>query len=90
MRGKGKTKGEGGQRWKGVLERVLEGVPALEGSAGRVRWKGVPALEAVPVGVPAKGSSAERGSSKGFQQGFQRSHLSRLSQKPWKRRLPHL
>ena len=35
MRGKGKTRG--GLCWKGVLEGVLEGVPALEGFAGRVR-----------------------------------------------------
>ena len=35
MRGKGKT--GGGGCWKGVLEGVLEGVPAPEGFARRVR-----------------------------------------------------
>ena len=90
MREKGKQGGGGGSAGRGLLEGVLEVVLALEGSAGRVRWKEVLALVRVPAGVLTKGSSAERGSSKGFQQVFQRSHLSRLSQKPWKRQLPHL
>ena len=57
--GRGARRGSNAGRvcWKGAGE-VLEGVSALKGSAGRVRWKGVPALEGVLArfqpGVPAQ------------------------------------
>ena len=38
--------------WKGA-KKVLEGVPALEGSAGRVRWKGFQRWKGGSSGVPA-------------------------------------
>ena len=50
---------------------MLEGVPALEGSAGRVRWKGFQRWKGVSSTVPASGSSAERGCSRGSGRGFQ-------------------
>ena len=67
MREQGET--EGGVP---VLEGVLEGVLALEGCERRGFYQGVPALEGVPARVVAEGSSAERGSSQGFQREFHR------------------
>ena len=51
--------------WKGA-RKVKEGVPALEGSAARARWKGVPALE----GGFQQSSSHGLHRIKGFKQGF--------------------
>ena len=59
-------------RWKGRSEgarKVLEGVPTLEGSARRVRWKGFLRWKGRSSRVPARGSSAERDSSKGSSRG---------------------
>ena len=56
---------------------MLEGVPTLEGSARRVRWKGFLRWKERSSRVPARGSSAERDSSRGSTRGSGKYRITR-------------
>ena len=69
-RGAGKVLGGGRDCLKGA-RKVLEGVPAVEGSVGRVQWKRVQAPEGGFQQCSKQGFRHRKGFWQGFQQGFQ-------------------
>ena len=60
-------------------KKVLEAVPALEGSVGRVHWKGFERWKGGSSKVPARGFSAERGCSRGSSRGSSRYRTTRFT-----------
>ena len=64
--------------WNGA-KMLLEGVLALEGSAGRVRWKGFQRWKGGSSRVPPRGSSAESGSGRGSSRGSSTYRITRFT-----------